>query len=302
MTSSTASSTAPRRVVLDTDLGSDVDDVLALAVLLGSPEVDLLGCTTVYGDTALRARLTKRFLRLAGREAPVVPGERETLTGRKVWWAGHEGALFADLDTEPLDDGADAPAYLTAQVAAAPGEIDVVAIGPLTNIARAVQADPGFAGNVRHLWIMGGRFGGAGDPEHNFRSDPEAAAIVFGSGAPITVTGLEVTTTVRLDAADVGRISAAGALGAALEAEIRQWWRFWNTEWNTPHDPITVLTMLVPEMFAFTAYGSVGVTPDGPDAGASAFTAGEGATRVTTGAGPREVAEEIVRRIVTAGS
>ncbi|MCG5212193.1 nucleoside hydrolase [Streptosporangium soli] len=291
--------TAPRRVILDTDLGSDVDDVLALAVLLGSPEVDLLGCTTVYGDTRLRSRLTKRFVRLAGRRVTVVPGEAETLANRPVWWAGHEGALHDDLADESVDDDGDAADFLTGEVARAPGQVDVVAVGPLTNIARAIQADPEFARRVRRLWIMGGRFDGT-RPEHNIGCDPEAASIVFGSGAPITVTGLEITTTVRLEAGDVAAIAAAGPFGRAMEAEIRQWWRFRESEWNSPHDPVAVLTMLTPELFAFSPDGTVSVTTDGAKPGSTVFTPGAGATRVTTEADGAGVAAEIVRRIVAA--
>ncbi len=284
----------PTHVVFDTDIGSDVDDALALAVLLGSPEADLLGATTVYGDTLLRARLTKRLASLVGRSLTVVPGAAETLTGRPVWWAGHEGRLFSDLDTETADPG-DAVAYLVDRVTAAPGEVDVVAVGPLTNIAKAITSAPTFARDVRHLWIMGGRFDVA-EPEHNLKCDPEAAAVVFGSGAPITVTGLEITTTVRLDATDVAAIAAAGPLGEALKAEIEQWWRFWNEEWNCPHDPITVLTLLAPDLFTFSPEGRVTVEPDGT----SSFAAGGGRTRITTAAPAERVAQEIVHRIISA--
>jgi inosine-uridine nucleoside N-ribohydrolase len=281
-------------VIFDTDIGTDVDDALALAVLLGSPEVDLLGCTTVYGDTLLRARLAKRLARLAGRAPAVIPGIGEPLSDRPVWWAGHEGRLFPDLDTERVDEG-DAVAYLVDRVAGAPGEVDVVAVGPLTNLAHAITTAPSFARNVGHLWIMGGRFDDPA-PEHNLKCDPEAAAIVFGSGAPITVTGLEITTTVRMDTTAVSAIAAAGPLGEALEAEIEQWWRFWKSEWNCPHDPITVLTMLTPELFTFSPEGRVAVGPDG----SSTFSPGGGRTRVTTNAPADRVAQEIVRRIVAA--
>ncbi|MEV0614298.1 nucleoside hydrolase [Nonomuraea sp. NPDC050404] len=284
------------RVIFDTDIGTDVDDALALAVLLGSPEVDLLGGTTVYGDTLLRARLAKRLAGLASRPLTVIPGATETLTGRDVWWAGHEGRLFPDLAEQEVDQG-DAVAYLVDRVTAAPGEVDVVAVGPLTNIARAITAAPAFARDVRHLWIMGGRFDDPA-PEHNLKCDPEAAAIVFGSGAPITVTGLEITTTVRMDAAAVSAIAAAGPLGEALKAEIEQWWRFWNEEWNCPHDPITVLTMVAPELFAFSEEGHVTVGTDG----STTFEPGGGRTRITTSAPATPVAQEIVRRIVAAAS
>jgi purine nucleosidase len=291
-----------RRVILDTDLGSDVDDALALAVLLGSPEVDLLGCTTVYGDTLLRARMAKRLLRLANREATVVPGAEKTLTDRPVWWPGHEGRLLDHLEEERVEDAVDAARFLVDQVAAAPGLVDVVAIGPLTNIANAIQADPGFALGVRHLWIMGGRFDEA-RAEHNFKSDPEAARMVFASGAPITVAGLEVTTTVTLDADHVRTIADGGALGRVLEAEIGQWWRFWNQEWNTPHDPITVLTMVRPDLFTFSEPGEVTIGLDEAEPGVSTFVrGGTGSVRLTSAPDPDAVAAEIVHRITDAVS
>src|SRR3954447_11669552 len=87
-----AESDMRRPVLLDTDIGTDVDDLLALALLVGAPEVQLIGVTTVYGDTVLRARMTRLVLdQMERRAVPIGIGARETLTGRPVWWAGHEG-------------------------------------------------------------------------------------------------------------------------------------------------------------------------------------------------------------------
>lgn len=287
---------APLRVILDTDIGSNVDDALALAVLLGSPDVELVGCTTVYGDTLLRAWLAKRLLRLAGRRAPVVPGQETTLAGRAAWWAGHEGALFDDLAHEAVDDEVDAAGFLTRGVAAAPGQVDVVAIGPLTNLARAVRADPAFHRRVRHVWIMGGRFDGGG-AEHNIASDPEAAAVVLASGAPTTVTGMEITTTIRFGAREAEVIEAAGELGRALAAEMRQWWQFRATDSSSPHDAITALTMLEPHLFTFSPYGTVTVTPAGETVFTSKAAPGEGSVRITVGIDTARVTAEILRRL-----
>jgi purine nucleosidase len=181
--------TRSHQIILDTDIGSDVDDSLALAVLLGAHDIDLVGITTVYGDTVLRARVAKRLIRLSRFPTTirVHAGAQETLTGRPVWWAGHEGRIYRDLDSEMID-GHDGPTFLVEHVTANPGAIDIIAIGPLTNIARAISSSAKFAPAVKHLTIMGGQFDQP-DPEHNIRSDPEAAYIVFGSGIPTTVTG-----------------------------------------------------------------------------------------------------------------
>lgn len=292
---------ALHHIILDTDIGSDVDDALALALILGSPEANLLGITTVYGDTLLRARLARRFGKLAGQEIPVHCGLEQPISGREVWWPGHEGSLHVGLENEPVEEG-DAIRYLTQQVSERPGEIDVIAIGPLTNIAAALESDTAFVHNVRHLWIMGGGFG-MDEAEHNFRSDDQAAKIVFESELNITVTGLEVTRKVEMRKEQLALIAAAGPLGQALDADIRQWWAFWNEEWNVPHDPITVLTLLRPELFTFSDSGTVAIGGEGETAGQSTFAPSpNGTTRLVANIDTEAVAEEISSRIVNAGT
>lgn len=210
------------RIILDTDIGSDVDDLMALALILGSPQLELLGVTTVYGDTRLRAQLAHRVLRLVGHQAQVHAGESTPISGKDVWWAGHEGALYDQLEEETYDSDA-AVDFLVEAVLAEPGSVDVVAIGPLTNIARAIEADPRFAASVRHLWVMGGSFS-TEEPEHNLRSDDAAARRVFESNIPITVTGLEITRRINVGREAVASIAASGELGKLIQAEIRQWW------------------------------------------------------------------------------
>lgn len=288
------------RIILDTDLGTDVDDAMALSQLLGLSEVDLIGVTTVYGDVTLRARLARRIIGLSGRDVPVYAGRDATLSGREVWWAGHEGALYDDLETERVE-GEDAVDFLVRTVIAQPGEIDVVAIGPLTNIAAAIRADDRFAGAVRHLWIMGGAFVGD-EPEHNLRSDSAAAEITFAAGIPTTITGLEITRFVEIRKDQVDRMGEAGDLGRLLVAEIEQWWRFWNEEWNVPHDPVTVLTLVEPELFGFSDTGSIRIERAGDGEGRTVFEPGEGTIRVVQRIDAVAVAERIVDAIVEAGT
>lgn len=287
---------ATHHVILDTDIGSDVDDLMALALILGTPSVDVLGVTTVYGDTTLRAQIVRRVADLAGREFPVHAGLGDPLSGREVWWAGHEGALYDGLSAEKID-GTDAVGFLIDSVLARPGEIDVIAIGPLTNIAAAIQRDERFAASVRHLWVMGGTFADD-EAEHNFRSDAAAARIVFDAGIPATVTGLDVTRLIDVRADDVARIRDSGPLGALIDAEIRQWWAFWDTQWNVPHDPVTVLTLVSPELFDFTAEGRISIDENPDDPGRSRHTVGAGRTRVTRGLNADAVSTRIVSGIV----
>ncbi|WP_239065876.1 nucleoside hydrolase [Microbacterium hibisci] len=248
---------------LDTDIGTDVDDALALALIAGSPELELAGISTVYGDTALRARLARRYLRIAGRNAeiPIAAGTEVPLSGREVWWPGHEGALFEDLADERVDP--DGVRLLAETVARHRGEIDVLAIGPLTNIAAALESDPSFESNVRRLVIMGADFRPHRRiPEHNIKSDVDSARRVFASGLDIHVGGLELTTRFWLDSRDVDVIEGAGALGAVLAREMTSWWNFTEADGNTPHDPLLALYLARPDLFTATR-ATVEVDDDG---------------------------------------
>jgi purine nucleosidase len=285
----------PFRVVFDTDIGTDVDDALALAVLLGrSAEVELEAVTTVYGDTLLRARLAQRYARLAGRSLRVHAGEAATRSGKEVWWAGHEGTLHDDLEHEPVspEPGVDA---LIRLVLDASGEIDVIAVGPLTDIAAAIDREPAFAPAVRGLWIMGGAFGTGGD-EHNIRSDVDAARVVFAAGIPTTVAGLEVTQRLSMQQDQLSAIAESGPLGAALQKDIHQWWAFWKETWNVPHDPVAVLALLQPGLFGFSGLGTVTVA----DSGATTFAPGPGRTRLVTDLDPSAVSAAIVDAVAAA--
>lgn len=287
-----------RRVILDTDIGSDVDDLIAMAVLLGSPEVEVIGITTVYGDTRLRAQLTRRILTISGHDMPVHAGERETISGSEAWWAGHEGALHADLDGERYASD-DAVRFLVDRATAMPGEIDVVAIGPLTNIARAIEAHPEFAAAVRHLWIMGGWFEGDA-AEHNFHSDAAAARIVFDAGIPTTVTGLDVTERVRIGRANLDLIAVSGDLGRVIRVESTPWWEHKGEESNVPHDPLCALTLTSPHLFRFSEPGEVAIG-EGDAEGVSRHSPGGGRTRVAIDVDADGVLREIVERVRRGG-
>jgi purine nucleosidase len=292
-------------VLLDTDIGSDVDDALALAVLLGSPEVELLGVTTVYGDTLLRAQMARRLGRLAGRELTVVPGAELPLSGREVWWAGHEGSTLDRLEDEDVRRDLSGPEFLAATTAERPGEVDVISIGPMTDIALALRLDPLFARNVRRLYVMGGSFARPGGPpveaEHNIRCDVVAAREVFESDIAVTVTGLDVTTTVSLEPELVDRIAAAGELGDQLHQQILQWLTFWGEGWSTPHDPVTAMSLLAPELFELSEPGRIVVVPDGEHEAVTEWVPDpDGKVRVSRSVDVARVGAQIADRIVAA--
>jgi purine nucleosidase len=260
------------RVILDTDIGTDVDDCLALALILASPELELAAVTTVYGDVDLRARMVLKLLALhGGPTAPVAPGAAQPLLGqRPVYWEGHEGEGLLDAgDSIVRPAGEHAVALIIRLVMAAPGTVTLVAIGPLTNVALAMLQEPRLAANLAGLVLMGGVVGGAYHQpsaeaqgrynalalpwtEHNFRSDPEAAAIVLRSGAPITIVPLDVTTQVRVRSADVPRIAGAGdPYHRAVADQLVRYPRFAARGWTYLHDPLAVAGLIRPELLQF---------------------------------------------------
>ena len=280
----------PQRFVLDTDIGSDVDDLLALAVVLGSPELALAGVTTVYGDVLLRARIVRRALAMtAGPDVPVAAGRSATRSGRDVWWAGHEGRLMPDLDEEQVDPSLDAVGLLAASPL-------VVAIGPLTNLAAAVEAPEA---RIERAVIMGGDFGSAGT-EHNIRCDVDAAVAVVGSGIGLTMIGLDQTERVRLERAAAEAFDRAGGLGRILVAEMRQFQEYLGRDHTVPHDPLAILSLARPDLFRIET-GTIRIEPDGPDAGRTVFDpAPDGPHAVVTDVDVEESAAEIVRRVLVA--
>ncbi|MCX6540460.1 MAG: nucleoside hydrolase [Actinobacteria bacterium] len=238
------------RLIIDTDIGTDVDDLWTLAMLPGLANVSLEAVTVVYGDTELRARLASVALLAMGIEAPVY-------RGCEHMWAGHEGRHVDGLADANYASG-DAVDVLIERAAINPGSLDIVAIGPLTNIATAVLRDPGFASNVRHLTLMGGEFT-RGWPEHNFSSDAAATEIVLRSGMSMTIMPLNQTLRVMIDQADTQRIAEAHPLGALMADQAQRFWTWLAT--RTPfargtssaaHDPAALLMLFEPSLFTFT--------------------------------------------------
>ncbi len=185
------------KLIIDTDIGDDYDDVFTLAVALASPEVDVLGITTVLGDSALRARLVRRFLALAGRDdIPVAVGA--TIQG---------GAPFSHRRWArggPDGPDPDAVGFLLSTIAADPDLITLLAIGPLTNLAAALARDAATFRRLKRIVLMGGSvrrgyrdlaWSAEATPsvEYNILCDVGAAQAVFACGVPLVVAPLDAT-------------------------------------------------------------------------------------------------------------
>lgn len=288
-----------RPVILDTDIGSDVDDLLALVFILRSSELALHGVTTVYGDTKRRARLAKVACDMLGRsELPIVPGAEKPLSGRQVYWAGIEGEGISGLEEVKLEREDGAEDFLLSEAEARQGELEILAIGPLTNIARVVDREPRFTRWIKHLYIMGGTYFDE-RPEHNVRCDAVAAAKVFGSGLPITALGLDVTMIPSIREKDVVRLEAASHPVSHFVAEqIRRWWLFRHANQNHPHDPLAALAMERPDLFRFETCG-VQVEVDGFSYGRTDRVRSEPLVKVASDVLPRTALDLIIDRLAS---
>lgn len=194
------------RVIIDTDPG--VDDAFALLFAMRSPELKIEAITAVSGNVPLELTLPNalRMVEIAGRtDIPVAAGAKVPLLRRLVTATyahgnnGLGGAVFPEPKTKPADEPA--AELISRIIRKYPGEVTLIPVGPLTNIATALNTDPNLAPLVRGITLMGGSLtGGNITPaaEFNIYVDPEAAKIVFQSGIPITMVGLDVTRKTTL--------------------------------------------------------------------------------------------------------
>jgi inosine-uridine nucleoside N-ribohydrolase len=267
-------------IILDTDPGigtpgSDVDDGLAIALGLLHSDGDLLGLTIVAGNVVQEDGVANalRLLDIAGRtDVPVFPGAtrpllrdptciRERLDGRRR----QSAERFWDL--APLDPPKGSTAkgraaeFIADTVRSRPGEVTVVAIGPCTNVATALLLDPGVVTSVAEIVVMGGaiRVPGLVTPavEFNVGYDPEAVAVVLGSGAPVTLVPLDVTTRTHVTPPDLEGIAKGGTpLHAFLAATSQPWLRFAMEVRGLPgfwlHDPLALAYALDPSILTLT--------------------------------------------------
>jgi len=241
----------PQLVILDTDIGDDIDDAFALALLLHSSEVKLLGITTAFGDTELRARLVDRYLRAVGRsEIPVFAGGSTK--------AKNNLSQAAYAQQSPAHKHGDAADFILRSIRLHPGQITLIAIGPLFNVQAAIERDPATFRKLKRIVIMGGSvYRGYDDgnatnnppsAEWNILCDPQGARALFASGVPVFVMPLD-STQIRLKQADLATILAHGS---PLTDQLALLYHQWNGtgDWHTPtlFDPVAASYAIRPNL------------------------------------------------------
>jgi len=249
-----AAGSSMEKVIIDTDIGDDVDDAFALALAVKSPELQILGVTTTFGDTQTRARLVDRFLGEVGRaEIPVLVGKATETKNPMSQRRYAEGGHFAK------SSHGDAADFLLDQIRKHPGEITLIGIGPLINVGAAIDRDAATFRKLKRVVIMGGAIRrGYGDlgytppvppmPEWNILNDVASAQKLFAAGVPLYVMPLD-STQLKLD--EVKR-AFLFSQGTAVTDQLALLYHLWGQETPTLFDPMTVAFVLRPELCPVT--------------------------------------------------
>ncbi|HUW83865.1 MAG TPA: nucleoside hydrolase [Phycisphaerae bacterium] len=279
----------PHKIILDTDIGDDIDDAYALAFALASSELDLLGVTTVFGNTVARARQGQTILKLAGREdVPVAAGVASPISPRVEYKHAVADAGIADHpvpwptkcaidDVRPCQDPSALPPeqlppihpqcavrFLIDTITANPG-LTVVTVGAQTNLAVALSVQPSIVTKIGRVVSMAAVFSRQ-IAEWNICCDPVAAALVAASGLDVTYVGLDVTTKCVLSEQQLQQLLDSDRPVARNLAHATRFWQG-DSKARRPmlHDPLAVATLVQPELVT-TKTGTVSVELTGQHA------------------------------------
>lgn len=241
------------KVLLDTDIGTDVDDAVALAYLLSHPDCELLGITTVTGQAAKRASLASVVCKAYGKQIPIYPGAEYPMQGEQRQPIAQQASALPNWPHEsqfPLNQAVE---FLADTIRSHPGEVFLLTIGPLTNIGMLLSTYPDVAELLAGLVMMGGSFGESSANERiewNIAGDPLASQITY--KAPVRIhrsLGLNVTQQVMMSAEEVRKRFTAPLLRPVIEmAEI---WFGQFYPFITFHDPLAAAAIFVPELCSY---------------------------------------------------
>lgn len=300
------------KIVLDTDIADDIDDAICLSMALGSPEIEILGITTVYGDVETRTRVARKICRSWGRDdIPIVPGFERPL--QFDWYpetnpeeCSQEPAV-AD-EKEPIDRSTNASQFIADCVRRYPGEVNICTIGALTNVGAALSMDPSLAPQIAGIYSNAGKLPPAHNTarEWNIMYDPLACQIAAKSGAPWAVLGNDVTSAhLGLGRQALDRLAALGTPASELLAELIVLYRrhkFHDTSVKTVADVEsawvadcnTLFALLYPESFELRT----GTITIGDDSTINFREHSEGLHQLAFSSIPREYNDKLVARVL----
>lgn len=254
------------KLIIDTDPG--IDDSMAILMAFHCPEVEVIGLTTVFGNAQTEDATRNALLlcEIAGRQdVSVAEGSVEPLKGGRPRVAdfvhGKDGLgnlFLPDPKINKIDKSASE--FLVEKVSESPGEVTVLALGPLTNIALAIKRDSSFASKVKRIVVLGGAFFALGNvnpaAEANIYGDPEAADVVFTSGADVVVVGINITTQVQLTDADLLELKESKGKHVSLLSDMCKFYRDWHVKSDGIygiflHDPVSFVAVVRPDLFTY---------------------------------------------------
>lgn len=239
------------RIILDTDIGDDADDALALCLALKSPELEVVGITTVFRNTAARAKIAVSLLNLMGiHDIPVYAGIGHPLV-QPADVNMVPTQLFEDMKDLPFHREMDAVEYLYQTLKQEEEPLTIAAIGPMTNIGLLLRLHPEISSKIREIVIMGGAFY-MHYTEWNVFCDPEAADIVFQSGVPVRAIGLDVTTQCQVDDDLIRYLRDAGKPETNLLADLLMCYYNERGRHTFLHDPMAVFAVYDKELITYS--------------------------------------------------
>jgi purine nucleosidase/pyrimidine-specific ribonucleoside hydrolase len=243
----------PVPILYDTDIGDDIDDAWALSVCLRHPKIDLLGVSTVHRDTELRAAQARLLVELAGATVEVAAGSRDGLDRLFPLARNNQADVLSPADEERLRAGrVDGVRFLAERIEANPG-CTLLPVGPFTNVGRLIAEFPEAYAKLGRLVIMGGHVRpDLPHPEYNASVDPRATRMMFESGKPLLMVGLDVTLRCVMTLEELAQIEAKGT---PLSRAIMTMTRLWQAHVTPPgepvhtpciHDPLAALVAVEP--------------------------------------------------------
>lgn len=246
----------PVPILFDTDIGDDIDDALALALALQSPELDVRGITTVIDDVEQRTRLAWKQLGIYGRrDIPLGTGASEPLLDPVRNNKSRQYEVLTSSDELPAAARRRAVDLIVETLMASPDRMTLVPVGPLTNIALALKTEPRIRERIERIVLMGGAFFPP-RAEYNILRDRAAAEIVFRSGVPITAVGLDVTMKCKLEGKDLERLRAASNPASRFVVRLIELWQNGRPGvYPTLHDPLAMAAALRPSLIETQAGG-----------------------------------------------
>lgn len=260
------SSFNPQKLIIDTDPG--IDDSMAILMAFQTQAVDVIGLTTIFGNVSTEdsSRNALLLCEIAGRpDVPVAEGSPGPLKGGMPRVAdfvhGSNGLGNINLPPPKLKKiEKNAAEFLVDKVSEYPGEISILALGPLTNLALAIKRDSSFASKVKSIVVLGGAFFALGNvnpaAEANIYGDPEAADVVFTSGAHISVVGINITTQTKFTDIDLCELRESKGRHTRVITDMCKFYRDWHVKSDGVegiflHDPVCFVALVRPDLFTF---------------------------------------------------